>query len=199
MDHFDKEMQDLVAKGKSQGYLTYDEVIRYLPDEAVDPDKLDNLLILMDEMGIELLNEAPEPEFFEAPDEQSGEAGQEIELGTNFALTLSFTQHRYDVTDTVYAAFQDVKWGDEPVDFSLCELFNPGSDAPDSDNPDWSRTQTQENCFRIGQYQNGIGTWSHNYQLGQVVDKSWSGRIWAPLWVHFKPRTGRFADDVAYE
>jgi len=37
------------------------------------------------------------------------EAGQEIELGTNFALTLGFTQHRYDVTDTVYAAFQDVK------------------------------------------------------------------------------------------
>jgi len=91
-----------------------------------------------------------------------------------------------------------VKWGDEPVDFSLCELFNPGSDAPDPDNSAWGRTQTQENCFRIGQYQNGIGTWSHNYQLGQVVNASWSGRIWAPLWVHFKPRTGKHADDVAY-
>ena len=79
MDHFDKEMQDLAAKGKSQGYLTYDEVIRYLPDEAVDPDKLDNLLILMDEMGIELVNEAPEPEFFEVSDEQSEEAGQDLE------------------------------------------------------------------------------------------------------------------------
>ena len=79
MDHFDKEMQDLVAKGKSQGYLTYDEVIRYLPDEAVDPDKLDNLLILMDETGIELLNEAPEPEFFEVSDEQSEEAGRVLE------------------------------------------------------------------------------------------------------------------------
>ncbi|NQT14615.1 MAG: RNA polymerase subunit sigma-70, partial [Planctomycetes bacterium] len=64
-------MQDLVAKGRSQGYLTYDEVIKYLPDEAVDPDKLDNLLIMMDELGIELLSEAPEPEFFEASDEQS--------------------------------------------------------------------------------------------------------------------------------
>lgn len=59
MDHFDKELQELVAKGKSQGYLTYDEVIRYLPDEAVDPEKLDNLLIALDEQGIELLNEAP--------------------------------------------------------------------------------------------------------------------------------------------
>ncbi len=75
MDHFDTEMQDLVAKGKSQGYLTYDEVIRYLPDEAVDPDKLDNLLILMDELGIQLLNEAPEPEFFEGAEDQPEEAG----------------------------------------------------------------------------------------------------------------------------
>ncbi len=66
MDHIDNELKELVAKGKAQGYLTYDEVIRYLPDEAVDPEKLDNLLIAMDEQGIELLNEPPAPEFFEA-------------------------------------------------------------------------------------------------------------------------------------
>ena len=68
MDHFDRELQELVAKGKSQKYLTYDEVIRYLPDEAVDPEKLDNLLIALDEQGIELVNKSPEPEFYEAPD-----------------------------------------------------------------------------------------------------------------------------------
>ena len=65
MDHFDKELKELVAKGKAQGYLTYDEVVEYLPDEAVDPDKLDNLLIAMEELGIELLNEAPSSEFYE--------------------------------------------------------------------------------------------------------------------------------------
>ena len=67
MDHFDKELQELVAKGKSQRYLTYDEVNRYLPDEEVDPEKLDNLLIALDEQGIELVNKPPEPEFYEAP------------------------------------------------------------------------------------------------------------------------------------
>ena len=66
MDPLDKELQELITKGKTQGYLTYDEVIQYLPDEAVDPEKLDNLLIALDEQGIELLNEAPEPEFYEA-------------------------------------------------------------------------------------------------------------------------------------
>ncbi|HEV3415866.1 MAG TPA: RNA polymerase sigma factor RpoD [Pirellulales bacterium] len=59
MDQIDTELNDLVAKGKSQGYLTYDEVNEYLPDEAVTPEKLDNLLMALDELGIELVTEPP--------------------------------------------------------------------------------------------------------------------------------------------
>lgn len=79
MDHFDKDLTELVAKGKLQGYLTYDEVTEYLPDEAVDPDKLDNLLISLDELGIELVSEAPESEFFEPADRESGSEAESRE------------------------------------------------------------------------------------------------------------------------
>ena len=68
MDLFDKDLQELVARGKSQGYLTYDEVNSYLPDEEVNPDKLDNLLIALEEEGVDLVNEPPTPEFYGAGD-----------------------------------------------------------------------------------------------------------------------------------
>ncbi len=59
MDHSITDLTALVAKGKTQGYLTYDQVNAYLPDEAVNPEKLDNLLMALDEAGIELLTDPP--------------------------------------------------------------------------------------------------------------------------------------------
>ena len=59
MDRYEFELQRLIEKGQTQGYLTYDEVNSYLPDEDVNPEKLDNLLIALEEQGIELVAEAP--------------------------------------------------------------------------------------------------------------------------------------------
>ncbi len=73
MDLFDKDMQALIAKGKSQGYLTYDEVNDYLPDEDIVPDRLDNLLMALDEQGIDLVNAPPEPEFFDCKEPAKAE------------------------------------------------------------------------------------------------------------------------------
>jgi len=65
VDLFEKELQELIARGKAQGYLTYDEVNAYLPDDEVDPYRLDNLLITLEEQGIDLVQEAPEAEFYD--------------------------------------------------------------------------------------------------------------------------------------
>ncbi len=59
MKFMEKDLQTLVVKGKGQGYLTYDDVNAYLPDQDVTPEKLDNLLMALDELGIELLDQAP--------------------------------------------------------------------------------------------------------------------------------------------
>ncbi len=65
MDHLDMDFQQLITKGKTQSYLTFDEVNAYLPDEDVSPDKLDNLLVTIEEHGITLVEEAPT--FEDAP------------------------------------------------------------------------------------------------------------------------------------
>ena len=53
------QLQQLVAKGKKQGYLTYAEVGKYLPDEANSPEQLDELVVALENADIELLENAP--------------------------------------------------------------------------------------------------------------------------------------------
>jgi RNA polymerase primary sigma factor len=48
----------LIEKGKKKGYLTYEEMNEDLPDEAVSPNRLDSLLMTLDELGVQLLDEA---------------------------------------------------------------------------------------------------------------------------------------------
>ena len=47
-------IQLLIDKGKSQGYLTYEELNELLPDDVIVPDRLDALMQQFDEAGIEL-------------------------------------------------------------------------------------------------------------------------------------------------
>ena len=62
----DRRVQVLLDLGVSRGYLTYEELNEKLPDEVVSPDKLDSLLMLIDEMNIKLIDE------FDVGDYQKG-------------------------------------------------------------------------------------------------------------------------------
>jgi len=72
VDLFDKDFQELVARGKAKGYLTYDEVNKYLPDEEVDPYRLDNLLIALEEQGVDLVDHAAAGDFFDVARASAG-------------------------------------------------------------------------------------------------------------------------------
>jgi RNA polymerase primary sigma factor len=57
MDKLDEGLKTLLDLGKRRGFLTFDQVNDYLPDEASSPDKIHGLLESLDELGIELINE----------------------------------------------------------------------------------------------------------------------------------------------
>jgi RNA polymerase primary sigma factor len=56
----DADLRGLIEEGRRTGYLTFDQINAYLPDEAVDPEKIDALLVALDDKGIELVEELPE-------------------------------------------------------------------------------------------------------------------------------------------
>ena len=56
LQRVDQDLQRLIAKGKAQGQLTYEEVSAYLPDEIEGTDRIDGLLAALDGLGIELVN-----------------------------------------------------------------------------------------------------------------------------------------------
>ncbi len=54
----EQQIKAIIERGRKKGYLTYDEMNEYLPEEAVSPTRLDSLLATLGEMGITLLDEA---------------------------------------------------------------------------------------------------------------------------------------------
>lgn len=51
------ELQQLISEGKSKGYLTFQEVNNYLPDEAMNAERLDSLIEALQRDGIELVDQ----------------------------------------------------------------------------------------------------------------------------------------------
>jgi len=65
MENADKPTQEsqlklLIAKGKEQGYLTYHEVNDHLPNEIVDPEQIEDIVTMINDMGIEVHEYAPD-------------------------------------------------------------------------------------------------------------------------------------------
>ena len=54
------QLKKLIARGKEQGYLTYAEVNDHLPDDIVDPEQIEDIIAMINDMGIEVLEFAPD-------------------------------------------------------------------------------------------------------------------------------------------
>ncbi|MBL4581678.1 MAG: RNA polymerase sigma factor RpoD [Gammaproteobacteria bacterium] len=53
-------LKALIAKGKEQGYLTYAEVNDHLPESISDPDQVEDIIQMINDMGIKVFETAPD-------------------------------------------------------------------------------------------------------------------------------------------
>jgi len=56
------QLKSLISKGKDQGFLTYAEVNDHLPDDIVDPEQIEDIINMINDMGIEVHEHAPDTE-----------------------------------------------------------------------------------------------------------------------------------------
>ncbi|NQD36397.1 RNA polymerase sigma factor RpoD [Permianibacter sp. IMCC34836] len=54
------QLKLLIAKGKEQGYLTYAEVNDFLPPDIIDPEQIDEIIRIINDMGIQVFEVAPD-------------------------------------------------------------------------------------------------------------------------------------------
>ncbi len=70
-------IKELITKGKEQGYLTYAEVNDHLPDDLVNTDEVEDIISMINDMGIKVMETAPDADSLmmsdDAPDEDAAE------------------------------------------------------------------------------------------------------------------------------
>jgi RNA polymerase primary sigma factor len=81
MEKLEDSLKALLEQGKEKGYLTYSQVNDHLPDDDANPEKIDQLLMLLEAEGIELIDEG------EVEERESAGAGPDdasVDLDLNF-------------------------------------------------------------------------------------------------------------------
>ena len=57
MHTVDETLNELITAGTRQGHLKFSQIFNYLPNEAVSPEKLDNLLMAIDDLNMEIVTD----------------------------------------------------------------------------------------------------------------------------------------------
>ncbi|MGL9773699.1 MAG: RNA polymerase sigma factor RpoD [Sodalis sp. (in: enterobacteria)] len=78
------QLKLLVTRGKEQGYLTFAEVNDHLPEDIVDSDQIEDIIQMINDMGIQVMEEAPDAddlllaETTSDTDEDAAEAAAQV-------------------------------------------------------------------------------------------------------------------------
>ena len=67
------QLKELITKGKEQGYLTYAEVNDHLPEDVIDSDQIEDIIRMINDMGITVHETAPDADELLMADEQQVE------------------------------------------------------------------------------------------------------------------------------
>jgi RNA polymerase primary sigma factor len=78
------QLKKLIIQGKEQGFLTYREINDHLPEEVHDTDQIEAVVNMINDMGIQVYDEAPDPDALllktePTPAEEDEEAAEEAE------------------------------------------------------------------------------------------------------------------------
>ena len=63
-----QQLKDLIARGKERGYLTYTQVNDHLPNDIVDPEQIEGIVNMINDMGITVHEKAPDAESLSLSD-----------------------------------------------------------------------------------------------------------------------------------
>src|SRR6476469_4439933 len=83
------DIKQLISKGLEQGYLTYAEVNDHLPDDLVDPEQIEDIIGMINGMGIEVHEIAPDAETLLLAEGTTGNREVDDTAAEEAAATLS--------------------------------------------------------------------------------------------------------------
>jgi RNA polymerase primary sigma factor len=81
------QLKNLIILGKERGFLTYAEINDHLPDEVLDADQIEGVISMINDMGIQVYDEAPDAETLLMQDSTPAVADEDVVAEAEQALT----------------------------------------------------------------------------------------------------------------
>ena len=94
-------LKALIAKGKEQSYLTYAEVNDHLPESISDPDQVEDIIQMINDMGIKVFEAAPDTDSLLLNEEESDTGADEVAAAEAAAALAAVENEAGRTTDPV--------------------------------------------------------------------------------------------------